>query len=640
VRDRFTQQKKLQWDCFLVCFSVVAPETLENAETKWIADIKRLHPAASIYLVGCKIDLRENKDVLDMLKANNSAPISTEEGLERAKTVAARGYLECSALSQSGIREVFDHSIEAMILRSANNIQENSKTPENNGTTEPVDTPKQVPPDDLFRNLLEKKDTTIEQLMDETLRTELLKQFRLKNKKLLDLISKKESLDSLLNYVSGNKFSTQDERCAVELLTADVSSILDTLSSEESGLWDKVFEPFQQRPPVKSSNCVMNSVRVANFLMGNRNVEFLMYVKGKQGFLETVLQHIGLEPVVQLVVAMVEVEKQLEAMTRDMNWSQDLVPILTKKVTDITSNTLEADLVGILELFDILINKHPNSSVVQQFQSATFVTPIISNALMKESPIANLFMDILLRLVGQCVNTQQYETVHIPPLISEMLKMGMLDNNREISPLQKLYQLLYRPSTQLPPTITTSAGIVAPLGAFRLRCTKLILLLLKANYHVVDNALIEFKILARCIDLFFQFKWNNILHSTVEGIALYILESKPTFLCLHLLRDCSLVDRIIQAEQNVEQEKSMKSKREQHIPHLGYMGHLYVIANAVIASSKKHSAIFYYLDDVPQRGWRKFVEKLNQINAVANRQLGPTPPPVAKKNSQLKLSVD
>lgn len=130
-------------------------------------------------------------------------------------------------------------------------------------------------------------------------------------------------------------------------------------------------------------------------------------------------------------------------------------------------------------------------------------------------------------------------------------------------PLQKLCKLLYKPPANLPTSIDTSAGVIAPLGHYRLRCVQFVLSLVRSNYHLVDNALIEHRILSRCVDLFFQFKWNNILHSLVEVMCLHILETKPPYLCLYLLRDCSLVDRILQAVQNEEQEKKMKGKKEQ-----------------------------------------------------------------------------
>jgi len=49
---------------FLVCFSVVNPNSYDNVTSKWVPEL-RLHCAeAPIILVGTKIDLRNDSDVL------------------------------------------------------------------------------------------------------------------------------------------------------------------------------------------------------------------------------------------------------------------------------------------------------------------------------------------------------------------------------------------------------------------------------------------------------------------------------------------------------------------------------------------------------------------------------------------------
>jgi hypothetical protein len=83
----------------------------------------------------------------------------------------------------------------------------------------------------------------------------------------------------------------------------------------------------------------------------------------------------------------------------------------------------------------------------------------------------------------------------------------------------------------------------------------------------------------------------------------------------------------------------MKSKEEQRTPHLGYMGHLWKIGNAIVKSSKQQSAVFYLLDDVPNRGWKKFTEKLNQVNALME-QPSPPPPSALTKKSQFKMTIN
>jgi len=196
---------------------------------------------------------------------------------------------------------------------------------------------------------------------------------------------------------------------------------------------------------------------------------------------------------------------------------------------------LEEYLSGLKDFLDILIFKYPTSNLLKELQEQRFVDIIITKTLKKESPATSEYMDILMRLFQICVNTGQYETVMVPPLISTILNQegkekrgGGGDSSNSVFPLQKLFQVLYKPSTILPPTITTTAGIVAPLGSFRLKCVQLVLLLLKSNFLLLDTALVEYKIIARCVDLFFQFKWNNILHAAVEAITRYIFGIKAT----------------------------------------------------------------------------------------------------------------
>jgi len=71
----------------------------------------------------------------------------------------------------------------------------------------------------------------------------------------------------------------------------------------------------------------------------------------------------------------------------------------------------------------------------------------------------------------------------------------------------------------------------------------------------------------------------------------------------------------------------MKSKREQGIPHQGYMGHLFNIAHAIIRSAKVHSAIFYLLEDIPNRGWKKFETKFKAMNKLRETPFTGYPPP-------------
>ncbi|BFZ23973.1 hypothetical protein BsWGS_27012 [Bradybaena similaris] len=96
---------------FVVCFSVVSPSTLENVKQKWIPEVIRHCPTTPILLVGTQTDLRNDIQQLKQLAKLRQKPLSMEDGRKAARETRAVKYLECSALTKEGLKNVFDEAV-------------------------------------------------------------------------------------------------------------------------------------------------------------------------------------------------------------------------------------------------------------------------------------------------------------------------------------------------------------------------------------------------------------------------------------------------------------------------------------------------------------------------------------------------
>lgn len=110
---------------------------------QWYPEVRHHCPTTPIILVGTKLDLRDDKDTNEKLKEKKLAPITYPQvwifilqclpskipsqywclifhlfivqGLSMAKDIGAVKYLECSALTQKGLKTVFDEAIRAVL---------------------------------------------------------------------------------------------------------------------------------------------------------------------------------------------------------------------------------------------------------------------------------------------------------------------------------------------------------------------------------------------------------------------------------------------------------------------------------------------------------------------------------------------
>ncbi|KAJ5815429.1 cell division control protein 42 [Penicillium riverlandense] len=106
--DRLRPLSYPQTDVFLVCFSVTSPASFENVREKWFPEVHHHCPGVPCLIVGTQTDLRDDPGVREKLARQKMQPIRKEDGDRMARELGAVKYVECSALTQYKLKDVFD----------------------------------------------------------------------------------------------------------------------------------------------------------------------------------------------------------------------------------------------------------------------------------------------------------------------------------------------------------------------------------------------------------------------------------------------------------------------------------------------------------------------------------------------------
>ncbi|CAL4130412.1 unnamed protein product, partial [Meganyctiphanes norvegica] len=107
--DRIRLVSYPQTDIFILCFSLVSPDSLANVKDRWYPEVRHHCPNVPILLVGTKQDIRDDPEALAKQKLSDlkARAITTVEGNAMAQQLKAVAYMECSSRTQIGLKDVF-----------------------------------------------------------------------------------------------------------------------------------------------------------------------------------------------------------------------------------------------------------------------------------------------------------------------------------------------------------------------------------------------------------------------------------------------------------------------------------------------------------------------------------------------------
>ena len=94
-------------DVFLLAFAIDMPVSLENVRNVWWRDVHTEVPKAQLILVGTKKDLRGTDP--------SKTYVTPEQGKKVAEEIKAARYLECSAKTREGLKEIFEEAVRVYL---------------------------------------------------------------------------------------------------------------------------------------------------------------------------------------------------------------------------------------------------------------------------------------------------------------------------------------------------------------------------------------------------------------------------------------------------------------------------------------------------------------------------------------------
>ncbi len=103
--DRLRPLSYPQTDVFIIAYSIISQSSFDNVTSKWLPELRHHRPRTPILLAGYKTDLRDDPNA-----RIRGAVKSPAEGQALAQSLGLV-YRECSALTQHGLKNIFDTSV-------------------------------------------------------------------------------------------------------------------------------------------------------------------------------------------------------------------------------------------------------------------------------------------------------------------------------------------------------------------------------------------------------------------------------------------------------------------------------------------------------------------------------------------------
>ncbi|KQJ84657.1 serine/threonine-protein phosphatase 6 regulatory subunit 3 [Brachypodium distachyon] len=472
--------------------------------------------------------------------------------------------------------------------------------------------------------ILDKENFKLEDLLDED---EIIQECKALNTRLINFLRDKVQVELLLRYIVEEAPEDAEKKrifrfpfIACEIFICEVDVIMKTLVEDED-LMNLLFSFLKPDHP-HGTLLAGYFGKVVICLMLRKTLPLVNYVQGHPEIVGQLVDLIGITSIMEVLIRLIGADETMYSSYADsMQWLDDIqvLEMIVDKFSSSDSAEVHANAAEIL----CAVTRYAPPALATKISSPSFVGRLFHHAFEDSRPksvlVHSLSVCISLldpkRLVSASYQAFRSQLSHGTLVTASPETVnGMLDC---LGDLLKLLDV----STAEDVLSTTYGSLQPPLGKHRLKIVEFISVLLSIGSEVAEMRLIHQGAIKRVIDLFFEYPFNNFLHHHVENIIVSCLESKQEQLIAHVLDECQLVTRILDAEKNsalsIDLTKRTISSEGRTPPRIGIVGHITRIANKLIQLANSNIIIQSHLQQ--NSAWAEWhASILTKRNAVEN----------------------
>ncbi|CAL5029964.1 unnamed protein product [Urochloa decumbens] len=450
--------------------------------------------------------------------------------------------------------------------------------------------------------ILDKENFKLEDLLDED---EIIQECKALNTRLINFLRDKVQVEQLLRYIVEEAPEDAEKKrifrfpfIACEIFTCEVDVIMKTLVEDED-LMNLLFS-FLKPDHSHGTLSAGYFAKVVICLMMRKTLSLVSYVQGHPEIVSQLVDLIGITSIMEVLIRLIGADEVMYSSYSDsMQWLDDIqvLEMIVDKFSTSDSPEVHANAAEIL----CAVTRYAPPALAAKISSPSFVGRLFQHAFEDSRP-----KSVLVHSLSVCISlldpkrlvSASYQAFRSQLSHGTLVTASPETVNGMLESLGDLLKLLDVSSSEnvLP---TTYGSLQPPLGKHRLKIVEFISVLLSIGSEAAETRLIHLGAIKRAIDLFFEYPFNNFLHHHVENIIGSCLESKQDRLIGHVLDECKLVTRILEAEKNsalsTDLTKHTLFAEGRSPPRIGIVGHMTRIANKLLQLANTNTTVQSHL---------------------------------------------